>query len=411
MAYLSGKWLSKYKVLGICIFDFILLGAFKICAGTYAYVRFRAGDSLPQYSSLTRTLHAGYILRQHLKLIDHLGVLCRTGLEGEITAKADSIQYVFIIGESGGALHSSLYGYDKDTNPLLARRLDAGEMIVYSDMVTISDVTHGVMQTLFNVKQEGLGFGQSPLLPVVFSKEGYHTQLYDNQYFEGHGVTFLSDKELSQIMFDHRNTHPYNYDGEMIDDIQFEPRGGLTIIHLLGQHYTYADRYPHDTFTRFKPSQYQGTPEQRQIKAHYDNASVYVDYVIDKVIKRLEDREAVVIYTSDHGEEVFDVDDYMGHGTAATSGNIEYQMHVPLLIWGSEKFRAKHPEMWKTLQSHTSLPLHNRDLSQTVLGVAGISNEYTDSTRSLASPAFEARMPRIVLFSVDYDKALRERNK
>ena len=43
---------------------------------------------------------------------------------------------------------------------------------------------------------------------------------------------------------------------------------------------------------------------QRNDVAHYLNATLYNDMVVDSIIRMFDNRNAVVMYLSDHGEEV-----------------------------------------------------------------------------------------------------------
>jgi len=54
----------------------------------------------------------------------------------------------------------------------------------------------------------------------------------------------------------------------------------------------------------------------------------------------VEDQDALVIFLSDHGEEVNDVRDLVGHGDESSA----WQRDIPRVIWTSAKFRANHPE-------------------------------------------------------------------
>lgn len=78
----------------------------------------------------------------------------------------------------------------------------------------------------------------------------------------------------------------------------------------------------------------------RQIRAEYDNAVLYDDDIVDQIIRRFAEQDAVVIFLSDHGEEVNDVREIVGHGDESS----RWQHEIPMVIWTSAKFRAHHPE-------------------------------------------------------------------
>ena len=61
---------------------------------------------------------------------------------------------------------------------------------------------------------------------------------------------------------------------------------------------------------------------------------------VDQIIQRFAEQDAVVIFLSDHGEEVNDVREIVGHGDESS----RWQHEIPMVIWTSAKFRAHHPE-------------------------------------------------------------------
>ena len=77
------------------------------------------------------------------------------------------------------------------------------------------------------------------------------------------------------------------------------------VIHLYSTHGIYNERYPAE-FEKFSAAD-EDKPEElwRQGTAEYDNAVLYNDFIVDEIIRRFEDKNAVLIYISDHGEEEF----------------------------------------------------------------------------------------------------------
>ena len=252
---------------------------------------------------------------------------------------------IVIIGESHSLYHTSLYGYEKQTYPLMEERERNGELFVFKNAVTTNDVTALVMNSVFSLDSMGVDFNEYPLFPAVFKAAGFKTALYDNEYLADESLYLMTNSTLSNLMYDQRNTNYYDYDGDMIRDISyFKDSLALYVLHLAGHHVRYDKRYP-QSFAKFKTSDYGGSfsESQKEIIAAYDNASLYNDYIVNEVIKKFEDDNAVVVYFSDHGEEVFEVRDYRGHGTAKYTSDIRYQLRVPLWVWLSDKYKEEHP--------------------------------------------------------------------
>lgn len=378
-------------------------GFVVLCLCGYNFVKYRNGMSIPQYTTITRSGYALYVMKGRAEQIRQLQLVCESLEAQQDIAKKPTI--VVIIGESFSVYHSSLYGYEKLTNPLLTNYRKDGSLFLFDNVVSLYDGTHGAMRADFSLDSLGVDFAIKALFPACFKAINYQTLMYDNQYFTGSGVTFLSDKELSETMFDHRNEKRYQYDDMMVDNIHLSDSAALYVIHLWGQHYTYSQRFPKD-YAKFSADEYgKEFPEaHRQMMADYDNATLYNDFVVDKIIKRFQNQYCCVFYFSDHGEEVYELRDYMGHGNAAHSPNLNYQLRVPLMVWLSPSFYAENGELVERLKEAEHYPICTDDIGHSIIEVAGIVTKDFAPTRSFVNSQFNKNRHRIVLNSIDYDQ-------
>lgn len=379
-----------------------ILGLGVLCLCSYNFFMYGNGMSIPQYTTLTRSGYALYVMKSRIDQIRQLQRVCEN-LEAQQTIDRKPT-VVVIIGESFSVYHSSLYGYKKQTNPLLEKYISGGSLFLFDNVVSLYDGTHGSMRAVFSLDSLGVDFSSKALFPACFKAVDYQTAMYDNQYFVGSGITFLTDKKLSETLFDYRNEKRYQYDDLMVDDIKLLDNPAFYVIHLWGQHYTYAQRFP-ENFKIFNADEYDNkySKQCRQMMADYDNATLYNDYVVEKILKKFKDQYCCVFYFSDHGEEVYELRDYMGHGNAAHSPNLNYQLRVPLMIWMSPSFYAKNSELVKILKESEHYPICTDDIGHPILEVAGITTKDFAPTRSFINRDFYKKRHRIVLESIDYD--------
>lgn len=351
--YLTGRLRSKKvpSYTNFFIRCFALLGTGILGFGAYSYSTTRNGYGVPQYTSLTRCIYGCYTLCQNQKQIRQLESICRD-VRASLPVECDTLPHlVVVIGESSSLYHCSVYGYEKPTWPRMSARTQSEELIVFEQAFSAYDATNGVMRSVFSVDPDL--FGHVPLFPAVYRKAGYHTAIYDNQYFLGGGISFLCDEAVSDALFDTRVDGPFQYDEMMISSLKPTDSLSLDIIHLVGQHFTYSDRYPAE-FTHFQPTDYDAykyNDMQREVIAHYDNAALYCDYVLDQIIRKFESQDCLVVFFSDHGEEVFEMRDYCGHCSAATSPDPSYLYRVPFFVWLSPLFSARHPDKVQNIQT------------------------------------------------------------
>ena len=330
---------------------------------------------------------------------------------------------VLVIGESYNKHHSQLYGYDKATTPRQAAMEAEGSLVKYTDVVSTWNLTSFVFKHLFSLYAVGDSgeWCDKPLFPEVFRKAGYHVTFVTNQFepkakeavYDFSGGFFLNDSELSQRQFDSRSTRTHRFDDGVIKEYDALKdstiKHNLVILHLMGSHVDYRARYPQKTETHFTPQMYDRqelSDQQKQILAHYDNSLRYNDSIVAAITQRFADRDAVVIYVPDHGEEIFDGQPYM-YGRMH-SANIDYrlarnEMEIPFWIWGTPQYREQHPYGWMAIQNAKDRPLMIDALPHLLLYLGGISTPLYRETLNVISPAYDMKRPRILKNEVDYD--------
>lgn len=373
---------------------------------------------------LHRLFFAYYSLNQSAQVLE--------GIKGSTyAAQIDSCSHqsphiVLIIGESYNKHHSTLYGYSLPTTPLQQRRKNKGELFVFQDVITRWNITSNVFLDIFSMWEQGvdISFCESPLFPVFFRQAGYAVNFFSNQFLlrgfrkgatNQAGHFFLADTELSNRLFSHRNRRSDKYDMGIIKQVIDYKNDNvledysLDIIHLRGQHFEYEERYPHDE-AAFTLQDYQDrllSDEAQRIVMHYDNATAYNDLVVDSLLTFYEQEEAVVIYVSDHGEEVYD--DLPIYGRLfqqPTSEQAHQEYEIPMWIWCSESYRSKHPALTSHIQESANKPFMTDGLPHLLLALAGISCPWTCDSQNILSSHYLPRQ-RIICGTVDYDNLMR----
>ncbi len=334
---------------------------------------------------------------------------------------------VVVIGESFNKHHSSLYGYPLETNPRMEERRNRGELFVFNDVVSPANLTTSVLNQIFSPASLDAGehWDEKPLFPALFRKAGYATYHMDNQAagtvtnFHDLGLKNLFNSRSNPLLFTAVNTLRHPSDLNLIDDYdRIVPKtdsAELTIFHLIGQHLHYRDRFPADE-AHFSPEDYDRpdlNARQKQILADYDNATRYNDRVVDAILEHFARRDAIVIYLSDHGEEMFDYRVHFGRTyTPLTAGICKYQFEIPFLIWMSDSYRSNHPEIVEQVARAINRRFSSDDLPHLLMDLAGIQCPWYDPTRSLVNDRFDNARPRPLLLGYepagDYDVLIRE---
>lgn len=332
-----------------------------------------------------------------------------------------SPQIVLIIGESFNKYRSQLYGYDKPTTPRQLKRQQDSTLIAFTDVVAPWNLTSFVFKHVFSlhaIGDEG-DWCDVPMFPEVFRKAGYHVTFITNQFlpkageavYDFSGGFFLNHPQLSEQLFDTRNSRLHRYDEGVLQDydaMKEHDAHQLTIFHLMGQHVDYRGRFPVKTRRKFTPADYPDkklAPKRLQINADYDNAVLYNDSIVDEIIRRFEHQNAIVIYMPDHGEECFNSMDYFGRNHSAT---IDYRLareefEIPFWIWASEKYRQTHPYGWEAVKRYCHRPYMTDLLPHTLMFLGGIHTKDYRKEYDVLNSAYNEKRPRLLKNSVDYN--------
>lgn len=288
---------------------------------------------------------------------------------------------VIIIGESFNKYHSSLYGYEKKTNPLLEQE---ESLYIYRNI--ISPATHtidafkAIMSTYSPERHSDNVWYKMTTIPEVFNIAGYHSIWISNQNRKGFYDNIPSKySELchKSIFINEgggkKNIHSYDID--ILNKIkeQYDTQTkNIFFIHLMGQHVSFESRFPY-SFRKFTPEEYENYPEHQRInRANYDNATLYNDYVVHSIIQEFSNKETILFYFSDHGLDLYNTNDtYCGHANSSIeSQNIGKQ--IPFIIYLSPLFISNNKsDIIKKLPMKIEQEYSIDDIIYTIMDIAG----------------------------------------
>lgn len=379
-----------------------------------------------------------YVAPQRLAFSIYSNRLAATQIEKLISEisniKIDSCSYrskniVLIIGESCNRRHFQLYGYEKPTTPLQVEMEKTGQLVPFSDVIAPWNLTSFVFKhilSLYAVGDKG-EWCDYPLFPELFRKANYQVAFITNQFlpqakeevYDFSGGFFLNNPILTKAQFDIRNNELHQFDEGILHDYdklvaptfdrqQAEGKGTLTIIHLKGQHTLYGQRYPLKTRRKFRYNEYTDklSRRHRYIQADYDNATVYNDSIVHQVVKRFEDKDAIVIYMPDHGDECYLNDKPIlgrNHSAHITYDLAQEEFHIPFWIWCSKPYIKAHPDVFKKVREVKDKPFMTDNISQMLLWLAGIECPWTRNEANPLSDEYDEKRPRVIKNTVDYN--------
>ncbi|RSZ55771.1 lipid A phosphoethanolamine transferase [Massilia atriviolacea] len=336
----------------------------------------------------------------------------------QATPDAEPEIVVMVLGESSRFDRWSLNGYARETNPLLAKEAN---LVTLPDVVTSVSATRLSVPVIISRKpaMQSLkdGFAEKSFL-TAYKEAGFKTWWLSNQISFGEFDTPVSvfAKEADVIQFLNLGgfTNSSNFDEILFDPLRIAiadpaPKK-LIVLHSLGSHWNYSQRYPKQ-FDRWQPSLfgidkpvYSDPALKAQLNNSYDSSILYTDWFLANVIGQLKgsQQRSAMLYVSDHGQSLYDKScklAFHGHNT-------QFDFHVPALLWYSEQYRARYPAKVEQLQRHRDARLATENMFHTVLDLADIRYPGERLERSFVNPGFREHKRYVDSYGwSDYDNA------
>ena len=332
-----GTWLNLAKSVGASLLGIILLAVVNI--NNVLWIDRNAtkiGALILPWSYIAnsaRHFHKQKMLnREEIRLPD-----------AEFTSEEPQLM-VLVIGESARSENFSLYGYNRETNPLLKR----DSVTTYKARASATSTTQAVKAILDHKRVKEL----YEILPNYMYRNGVDVVWRTANWGEP-PLHIEKYRNVARL----RELHPDadgRYDGILVEDLRAEIEAStsdklLIVIHTSTSHGpTYNKKYPAE-FEQFIPvcnTVEMAKADRAELINAYDNTILYTDYLLHSVINILrgvKDRTCSMLYISDHGESLGEGGVYM-HGMVAASMAPKEQIEIPFIVWNGSSRKLKDIE-------------------------------------------------------------------
>jgi len=312
-------------------------------------------------------------------------VLKPIGLDAKIVKKTDRKKIVImVVGEASRADHFSLNGYEKDTNPLLAKE-DIVNFPNFYSCGTSTAVSVPCMFSKYDRSDYSYKKGRSTENVIDVLK---HTKkiaiLWRDNNSDSKGVALrvpYEDYKTSK-----NNTHceegECRDEGMLVGLNKFIKKNSgkniFIVLHQMGNHGpAYYKRYI-KKFEKFTPVCKTNQLEQctqEEISNAYDNAILSTDTFLTDTIHLLQGYEnkydTAMIYMSDHGESLGKDGVYL-HGLPYFMAP-DAQTHIGAIMWFGKHMKKEINE--KALKQRADKKYTQDDLFSTLLGLFNVQTK------------------------------------
>ena len=302
--------------------------------------------------------------------------------------------FVIVIGESFKSKNSSLYGYEKDTSPLLSKLSKERTLLAYPNVTAAG--THTIQafkRFMTGVDDDSVDYTKLMTLTDVLHLAGYkiawlsnqapigfyqnvitrYAALCDTTVFPGHQFDDGSNNDIDEILL----PTLYSLQNTLNDSLQ------CYIIHLMGSHPDFKKRVP-ETYSKFSPKEY---AKHGEILAAYDNTIAYNDSIMNEIIKSFDKKDTFLIYFSDHGLDLFDTsDNYFGHAKHNDPASEAAGRDIPFIIYVSPKFIDNNPILYQKITTSIDKHFNTTNLIYSIMDILNV--QPADSIMELKNSLF-----------------------
>ena len=283
---------------------------------------------------------------------------------------------VFVIGESMTRSHMGIYGYERDTTPLLEAIREIGGLTAFSGLTTEHGHTPEALSSLLTDGELDDDRDITVLFPAMLKKAGYRTALVSCQgrwrakdivgtYIFGacDSKLFLQDDHGSGFLPDETAIPEVR---KALQSLSKDGRPAALFVHLYGCHFQPRKRVPPGFVRQWPRNPAKLTNKMRRRADDYDTAVAYGDFVVASIIKEVAAAKvpSCVVFVSDHGESP-DSKEWRD----MKSRDI---YEIPFLVWLSTEYRAAFPETAARVAAAKDFPLRQSHLMEGMLELAGV---------------------------------------
>ena len=324
----------------------------------------------------------------------------------------EPVDIVVILGETARADFFQTYGFSRSTTPRLDSLVKTGDAFCFNDARSAANTTVSSSKRIFTFWNDkpGKEWYEFPDLISCFAQAGYATRWYTNQETEGEfSVEFIFGTGVQMLKSPYEKSvgvfSKIGFDGLLLPIVQHyaqlgtverksAPAGLLSVIHLMGSHQAYDERYPRQ-FARFTVHDVPVSrgPQADEATAQYMNTLLYTDYVLGALFAYYRERPALIVYFSDHGESVYDnalQPNLCGHGGRAC---LE-QADVPFVVMLTPAFRSAYPELTRRMYESRFRPISTAWFTNTLTLMVGIETPYSDERYNFFGSQFSPQTER-----------------
>lgn len=316
------------------------------------------------YSNLTAIYHGLGAYFRDIVMDDatrYHSVDCRNG---------EDLVFIMVFGESIRADHVPAGGYARNTMPEIGAEPGA---VFYTRMYSYAASTYDSIAAMLSGMVRPGDIPGLTSFAGILKKHGFEGRLYSEN------TENITDSKLFHVLLGQYMSSCNKCRAPImsvcktiVDDIQnCGAERQLIVVENGTGHFPYVNEDEYDTFKPCNLNWMASLPDNKKeiLINDYDNCIVSVDKFLAGIIDGVRNRNAVMLYVSDHGQLLFEGGKLM-HGDPH---NVLLRQPAAF-VWFSDEYRRRHPELVAEMEAVRDKPLVHGQVYATVLKLCGVES-------------------------------------
>ena len=301
-------------------------------------------------------------------------------LFGGLPVDENAPNVIVVLAESLSSNRTGLYGYQLQTTPNLNRLKESRpeDWVQFTKAVANASATKVSLPTMFTglfPSREPVELHTFPLLWHYAHAAGYQTALVTSQSYAWNNLEsyFIDDGLDHAFTLERSSAEIVNAEGmddrvmleEALETVdRFAEKGPFLLVLQFN-----CTHYP-----GFSPPEFGEWLQSESDAASYDNAVLYMDHLLGRLFKHLDDRNlsrnTSILFVADHGEDIEKV-----HEIHRTDSYYQSSIDIPLVFLIPEEHRRRLGAGFLQMRNNANLRVALSDLVPTTLELLGLAKD------------------------------------
>lgn len=291
---------------------------------------------------------------------------------------------ILVIGESASRTYMSAYNKNAsyDSTPWLREQGNNSNFYIFQHAYSSWGQTVPSLERALTTKNQynNIDFNNSVTIIDIAKKAGYYTSWFSNQ-----GTIDVADTPITLVgetadiaKWTNQNENTAQYDGALLEYLKIvdSSKNNFIVLHLMGSHDNYQNRYPRE-FAKW------GNPDINEPVPDYHNSLYYSDYVLSQIYEYAKENLNLqaMVYFSDHGGNPYlkRLPDTFG---------MEF-LRVPLFVYLGDEYKKAYPDVTENISLNKDKYVTNDLIYDLMCGLLNVKSSQYDETQSIASDKYK----------------------